>query len=485
MSILIPTKKNNLKVSFRTTRFLLAVFVFILFLPHHLFLQEFNFTLDKRISDDISVLTVIPSDLFLETSLVASGTEDSDIPVFLKQLKDATETLRLELHTNSIIDKNLIAEYTLQFLYKNIFTRYSFNQTKVDVALNSGIYNCVSATVIFMYCMKVLGIEVIAVETPNHTFCTVTIDNQKIDVETTNPYGFNPGVKQKLSSDPNQKNYMVVPAKNYYGRKSIDDRRILSIIYNNRIASLQRQKNHHQTIPLSLDAMKLQNNSEESVKTFQTCVANTASNFIQKNKNEDAITLVLNATSLYGNCALFSDCIETAVNNKISLLQRNKHYDEAFQFLETYKNHLKEKTYSSYFSMLVKNNLNNMIMSDTFTNSYKAIKDNETVLSASDFKKFLSLSYSYEAVRIEKSSGFIHAWQFLEDALLELPNDSTLLKQINVYKYNYTAFVHNEAAHLMNQGAMDEAKKVILEGLKSVPDSSILLTDLRRIEKSN
>lgn len=456
--------------------------LFILLLTIPLYSQEINFDYDTRITDEIISSNVLSAYNFINISFVASGASGDEITNDILKLQNLFLEFQNELNIKKIVENEQAAEYALNFLYENLFTSYSINQTKVNVAINNGIYNCVSSTIIYMYFIKSLGITVSAVETPNHSFCTVSFEDKQIDVETTNPYGFNPGVKKDISTNINKKKYAVVPAKDYYGRKNIDDKRIIALIYNNRIVALQKQKNDKGTIPLAIDAMKLQNYSEQSIITFQMCVSNTAIYLSSLWKDEEGINLVLRASEKFGNCKLYSNYIEASVGKIINAQQKNNQYEDSFITLEKYKSYIGGEYYSECLNGITINFLNYKIKNSTFEDSYNSIKEKRTSLSDKDYEKLLSLSYSYEAEKISKDTGYLDALKFLENSNMELPNNSSINKQIKMYKQNYAITVHNKAVKLVNDGDKSSAKKEILLGLENVSDSSILQNDLKRLD---
>ncbi|MBR7064839.1 MAG: hypothetical protein IKI31_06815, partial [Treponema sp.] len=266
---------------------------------------------------------------------------------------------------------------TLEYLYEEIFTRYETLQTRVDIALQTGSYNCVSSTIIYMYFIKKQGIQGSAIETPQHAFCTLTIDGKQIDVETTNPHGFNPGVKKPLSQEePKRKGYYIVPAKNYSMRKQIDDVRLLSLIYENRISELQRQKNDKETIGLSLDACTLQNNSEKAKHLVHQCVSNTAVSYMRNGNIEKGISLVTEAKNTFGDSSLYNDFFLAAVTNLTTSYAKKNDYETAMQKLENYKHLIHEQNYRDILNRLTYNNIVLDVQKLPFKDAYNLIQKN-------------------------------------------------------------------------------------------------------------
>ena len=116
------------------------------------------------------------------------------------------ETIKDDMASSSIIDleEEERGKAILKYLYQNYLKAYSLNQTKIDVALETGTYNCVSSAVLYMAAVKAAGLEVRGQSTTQHAFCSIYVADEnsgkskRIDVETTNPYGFNPGSKEEI-----------------------------------------------------------------------------------------------------------------------------------------------------------------------------------------------------------------------------------------------------------------------------------------------
>ena len=115
--------------------------------------------------------------------------------------KDRLSALLLKFRDEvaDVSDQAALAERALTFLHKNLFTTYSVQQTRVDTALETGVYNCVSSAVLYLILARSVGLSVGGVRTADHAFCSVLVNGQQIDVETTNPFGFNPGAKKDFT----------------------------------------------------------------------------------------------------------------------------------------------------------------------------------------------------------------------------------------------------------------------------------------------
>ena len=95
----------------------------------------------------------------------------------------------------------------LKLLFQDYLKTYNIDQTKINLALETGVYNCVSSALLYMAAAKAAGLEVRGQKTTEHAFCTLYVEGSKtgtftkIDVETTNPYGFNPGSREEIENE--------------------------------------------------------------------------------------------------------------------------------------------------------------------------------------------------------------------------------------------------------------------------------------------
>ena len=144
----------------------------------------------------------------------------------------------------------------LKLLYQDYLKTYDFNQTKTSLALETGVYNCVSSALLYMAAAKAAGLEVRGQKTSEHAFCTVYIPGakagqyQKIDVETTNPYGFNPGSKEAVENEDKIQGYYIVPKKYYANRQEVSDRVFTGLIAGNLCAAYILQDEYDKALPL-------------------------------------------------------------------------------------------------------------------------------------------------------------------------------------------------------------------------------------------
>ena len=79
-------------------------------------------------------------------------------------------------------------ELVHRVLHQRLLTGgYNANATNLAATFNTGVYNCASATLLFVAMTADLGIDVQAIELPGHVRAIVDCDDQRYEVEVTCP----------------------------------------------------------------------------------------------------------------------------------------------------------------------------------------------------------------------------------------------------------------------------------------------------------
>ena len=450
-------------------------------------LEKFDFSLGSLNAQDFLTVAFIASGLNLENSLTYVEKAENLFNQFKNQYLE-NQSFSENFSENQQINQQENAKNALFFLYENLFTKYSELQTLVNVAFDNGTYNCVSSDVIYVYFAKKLGLNVVSVETPEHAFCSIyfssAFDNSanKIDVETTNPYGFNPGEKQNLS----QKNaWVVVPQRKYRNRHEISDARLVSLIYNNRISSLQRQRKNFQAASLAFDAMFVQNYSDESKNLFFHCIENHIADLENLRQRDEAIKFIRQAIFQFGKENILSQNVTAVVNNKVGELLRQNKTQEASKFLTENEDLISRADFLSLNESITVNFLNDLIDSEDFDVAKQNLEENKQNLSTKNYSNLFTKLYSKEADRISKEN-LLDAADFLKTSMAENKSENrnaTLQNQRNVYLHNFEVLIHNQVATLVNERNYSEAQKILEDALSQIENSRILLNDLNRLRR--
>jgi len=261
------------------------------------------------------------------------------------------------------------AEFILTFLHRNILRTYSIYQTRVDTALTSGTFNCVSSAVLYMIFCEAAGIKTSGVITKDHAFIIVHIDGQDIDVETTNRFGFDPGNRREFHDQFGRlTGFSYVPAQNYRDRQTINKIELISLIFKNRIADNERRNNFSDPVPLVIDRFFLLLGealnssgvySSESLfadphKELLDRLINYGASLLRANREEDSLRWAEIASSRYPDPDInrWQEYTFTAVHNRITRFIRDRRIEDAKNFLETNKSLLSESNYDHIYNLI-------------------------------------------------------------------------------------------------------------------------------------
>ena len=149
------------------------------------------------------------------------------------------------------------AERILTLIYEQVLKQYQADQTSIPVMFSKGTYNCVSSTVLYMSLARAAGLDVRAQRTPDHAFCTLYTsggaDVRPVDIETTNPRGFDPGKRRQIASN----RYYIVPKKSYAGRHQISARMLAGLTARNLSILYMNANDYEHAVPLARQVVEL------------------------------------------------------------------------------------------------------------------------------------------------------------------------------------------------------------------------------------
>ena len=408
------------------------------------FAQAFDVRLepDPRLDQSVFQTPEIPATSFIRSCLLASGADSDAIDRHAERLENLWQELSPDFDgTESVEEK---ADKILMFIYEKLLSKYDFYQTRVDWAMEKGIYNCVSSAAIFMFFCKKAGIPVVAYECVRHAYCAIYQDGSPIDVETTNPFGVNPGKKKGTVAKNGKTQYLTVPAKDYAGRHQVDDRRVVAMIYCNRIAQLQKKKLEDQTVGLAVDAYQVQNHSPISRNELDICVGNASNILTKAEREEDAIAFLKKAEEIFGPSQNWTKRMST-----------------------------------NYYNMIL-----GKIKSASYLEGLACLEENKDWLSKKDCDELKEYAYATGAQAAANKHDWRAAIAIADQGLKELPQNRRLQNNKNAYTQNIAIDYHNAAADLFNSGDKEAAIQKVKQGLEEIPGSKILLSDLEKMSRA-
>lgn len=337
----------------------------------------------------------------------------------------------------------------LSFMYEKVLSSYNFDQTKMDVMLTSGVYNCVSASLLYLALATEFGLDARVQEVPRHSFVIVyTSDGKRITVETTNPYGFNPGQKRLLERTSNSERYAVIPARTYANRTEISRRRAIGLVASNLDSLFNRTQDFEQAVPLSASAYFFVQQEKQKVESdFQSICSNTAVYAERANRAEEGLDFLEKIFVRYGISNHLSETYESLVHNIAAKNVNSGNFQAANETLEKRRQYLSENEISR---------LENMI------------------------KESVYFSRAQEAA---EQNDYLAAAEICSEGLEVLPNSTNLRNFRRVCLQNHGVEVHNQIVPLVNSRRYENALEILNQALSANPENRTLQNDLNRLNR--
>ena len=413
------------------------------------------------------------------------------------------ETIKADMASSLIIDleDEERGRAILKYLYQNYLKAYSLNQTKIDVALETGFYNCVSSAVLYMVAAKAAELDVRGQSTTQHAFCSIYVTDEKsgkpkrIDVETTNPYGFNPGSKEEIEHENQIKKYYVVPKKYYSNRQEVSDGVFAGLIAGNLCAEYITTKDYIKAVPLGAarwDAVK--NEPAKSVASVRNSFDILAANYVN--------FLPPSAASYFSTLNWFSSFIDrwgtneflqknldSSIINLLVLCFQEKNYPLACEAYEKYKAKLSPsqitKSEEIITDTIIISAIDGLTPKQKVEEINRLLSSEELANPARQNRAQLHLE-SYWLERLNELMNFRDfelGYTNAINALNQLPKSTKIKAMQNGFYNNLIATIHNNFAKQANAGNFETARKVLEEGLQKFPNDKSLKKDLADLKK--
>lgn len=428
-----------------------------------------------------------PVDLMIESSLRASGVDEQNLDRYRDRILRLTESAGSALAgLSNDYDR---AEALLAFLHDGVLVRYDFHQTRLDLLLDGGGFNCVSSGLLYIIIGRSLGLEVDPIYAVDHAFCFVRAGNTTWDVETTNPHGFDPGSKKEFTdSFTGKTGYTYVPPREYAKRMVISDREMVGFIFQNRIASLQRDNRHAETITLAVDRWAM-TDSDMGRRDFLSTVRNTAAGYNNARSFEEGMILLLEVDRVHRvleEPAVFEVFEALAHNGLAELLNRGDLSGaEAYYLRIRERGILSEEKLDGFHNLLERKKLDLLVKDGEWERITETVErgSREGWLEPDTRYRIYLFVYSREAERLARDAGYGEARRFLQKFPSDLAGKGEYLRLRETYRHNHSVSVHNTFARYYNAGEYDKARQLLEAAWKDLPGDERLLKDRELLEK--
>ena len=208
---------------------------------------------------------------FAEAALLVDGVERGDRRQGLLQKLDVIAAAAGE-HLDNSDESFQRASDLLSWLYSEGYLKqYSSNQSSLVRLLSDGTYNCVSSAILYSIIGCHLGLDVQAVEVPDHVFAIVYDGARHADIETTIATGFRPASKslktfrsltgfEYIPDSPDKRRKLTLPG-------------LLALVAYNRGVELGKQRRYALAVGAYFRAMSLDGDNATAVKNALATLA--------------------------------------------------------------------------------------------------------------------------------------------------------------------------------------------------------------------
>lgn len=431
----------------------------------------------------------------LELSLWASGASPAVAEQTRAAVAASVDAVRAALADGGEGDAALRAraEYVLAFMHKSLLKGYVERQTRLDTLVSTGRYNCVSSAALYVVLATAVGLDVEGVATIDHAFCSVRIGDALIDVETTSPYGFDPGSRTEFHDEFGRTTgFAYVSPRNYRDRSAISRIELLSLILTNRIVELEAAGRYAEAVGLAVDRRALLAGVREAdtERELLDRMLNYGTSLAKAGRESDALAWVERARGVFGPSPRWDDFVGAAANNLLAKLIKAGRVTEArAEFVRI----------SPTLSAPGMRNLDRLVTDAELVARIGEAKDKAATASvvasitaaaaadaieadrAHDLTVYAQLK---EAERVARAEGWAAAIAAVDEAMAASGRDRKLEDARRVYRSNRIAELHNAFAVLFNNGKYADAKIAAQRALEEFPDERRLQTDLAAVERA-
>jgi hypothetical protein len=385
----------------------------------------------------------LPLDVLAESALVFSGAEDEAIKRGISSLDALISDFRLVASDEG--DPVVLAEMALVFMHERVLTRYVEEQTRLDVLLETGVYNCVSSAVLYAVLVRSVDIGVYGVRTEDHAFCAVDVNGRQVDVETTNVYGFNPGEKREFhDAFGSVTGYSYVPANRDPTRRQTGERGLLSLILENLASLATKDRRFADAVPPAVDAFSLARD-DDAFEKLTVSISNMVSSLSVQGRFEDAVGFLALVADRHGLEPRLQRLRSDVIHNWIVSVAERGDLDRAISL---------------------------------------ARGQREAGNLAESQWKELMVSLIQLQAQAEAREDYLLALRTIREGIGMLGMDARLLRSERVYQHNFEVEVHNSMATAYNAGKLEEARLILEEALGVMPDSERIKKDLDLVQRA-
>ncbi|QDU98718.1 tetratricopeptide repeat protein [Lignipirellula cremea] len=230
-----------------------------------------------------------------EAALIASGVTDArERERYLKRIQSIADGA-----PPATSDPFADGDRLLRYLHDKVLKKYQERQTRLSVLLDSGDYNCVSSSLLFVILARRQQRDARAVEAPDHVFAVLYDGARHVDVETTNRWGFHAGASAEARRQlREQTGFDYVPQQHEDQRRELSGPGAVAVIYYNQGVGFTREEKYDQALGAYFRALTLDREFVSAIKNTLVVLANWSGRLNNEGRFEKALQVTQVGLSL-------------------------------------------------------------------------------------------------------------------------------------------------------------------------------------------
>jgi tetratricopeptide (TPR) repeat protein len=187
------------------------------------------------------------------------------------------------------------AAAVFEFLHREILTgKYDLQCSRLAQVLDTGNYNCVTATILFNCLAAEAGLSACGGESPSHVVSLVRVPGQRLEIETTCPRWFERHDKERQIGPPGSQPVggVQASAKRPMIRRELHAAELAAIVYYNIAVDLAEQRRYSEAVAANYKALELDGQCQNAEGNLLAAINNWALDLAEREQYAGAVELV-------------------------------------------------------------------------------------------------------------------------------------------------------------------------------------------------
>lgn len=407
-----------------------------------------------------------------EASLISSGITDktkreeylSNIDILKNKAKEALN------NATTPFEK---AEALLIWMHKNVLSSgYSSSQTNLSKLLDEGKFNCVSSAVLFNILGKEVGLDIKAVEVPDHVFLILYDGNTHVDIETTTPYGFNPKTDHKVLDNIKKiTGFSYVSDSLIEKRREVEEIGLTALIYYNQGVLFNEQKKYEEALFSYYCALSFDPVFPSAIHNVLYTLTNWSVELAQKKQFKESLKLVEIGLVLVPLDVTFRSNYQAIVNQWAEYVADSGDLNRAVQIYRDASTVFPEGNFNAMQAGVYIRLANNSMQSKQWSEAIEIVESGKKNIDEAAVKE---LENWQKGIYFEWLNNELENKQF-KNAIAIIENANKVFPEEYRFKYNLGYIAQELVKEIsINQG-QEKADEFILDFIKRFADIKDIL----------